>query len=242
VNLLSSELLKMRTTRTNLWLAISMVGLVLLFVLLQALLTNRFDIELASKQRELLATGGIAALFAALVGLLAITSEFRHGTIRPTFLFTPRRERVVGTKLVASLLLGLTLGAVAEGLAFGVGFIVLAARGASLTMDTNDILLVVFGTLGMSALWAALGVGVGAVVRNQVLGIIGVIVWLFIVENIIYGLAPSVGRFGPGQAGAAMTGDPSENLLSPGVGALVLIGWVAVAGALGLFFVAHRDV
>ena len=80
-----------------------MVALVLLFVLLTGLLTSDDDLHRTSDQRDLLGVGGLATIFAALAGILVVTSEYRFGTIRPTFVFTPRRSRVIGAKLVASL-------------------------------------------------------------------------------------------------------------------------------------------
>ena len=52
----------------------------------------------------------LGALFAALLGALSITTEIRHGTIRPTFLFTPRRGRVLWAKVWASVLIGAGFG------------------------------------------------------------------------------------------------------------------------------------
>jgi ABC-2 type transport system permease protein len=58
-----------------------------------------------------------------------------------------------------------------------------------------------FGTVVMSALWAALGVGLGAVVRNQVLAIVGLFAWVFVVEILLFQYLPGVGRYAPGAAG-----------------------------------------
>ena len=95
-----SELLKIRSTRTTLGLLLTMIALVLLFGLLGGLLTKANGLDEAGEQRDQLGIGGIATIFAALAGVLVVTSEYRFGTIRPTFVFTPRRWRVVGAKLV----------------------------------------------------------------------------------------------------------------------------------------------
>ena len=47
-----------------------------------------------------------------LAGVLLVTSEYRYGTIRPTFLFMPHRARVLSAKLIAGLLAGIVFGAV----------------------------------------------------------------------------------------------------------------------------------
>ena len=60
---------------------------------------------------------------------MAMTSEFRHGTIRATFVFTPFRQLVVAAKVLASVLLGVAFGALGAGLALGAGFFMIRARG-----------------------------------------------------------------------------------------------------------------
>jgi ABC-2 type transport system permease protein len=242
VDQLLSELRKMRSTRTNLGLLAGMVVLILLFVLLNGLLAKGFSLEQSDNQHNLLGLGTIAALFAALVGVMAITSEFRHGTIRPTFLFTPRRNRVIAAKVVASLLMGMAFGLLATAISFGVGYAILAGRGITLALGGGEIVLLVLGSIAMTALWAALGVGLGAILRNQVFTIVGLIAWVFVVENLLQGLVPGVGRFTPTAAAASITGDPAAHLLDPLPGGLLLLAYAAVFVAIGGVLVAKRDV
>jgi hypothetical protein len=61
--------------------------------------------------------------------VLLITSEYRYGTIHPTFVFTPRRSRVLSAKLPTGLLTGLVFGVAGVGLALGIGSLILSARG-----------------------------------------------------------------------------------------------------------------
>lgn len=237
-----SELLKMRSTRTNLALVLAVLALVLLVLLIAGLAASESSFVTESDQRHLIAVGGFSTVFAALIGIMSVTGEFRHGTIRPTFLFTPRRERVLGAKLLASLLMGIVLGLVAEGLAFALGLAVIRGRGLEFAPSSRDSLLLILGTVGQAALWAALGVGAGAVLRNQVAAVVGLIVWVFVVENILLGAVPRFGRFLPGPAGLALTGDDGEELLSPAVGGLVLAGWVVAFAAAGIALSLRRDV
>jgi ABC-2 type transport system permease protein len=100
---LRSELLKQRTTRTNVLLLLWMVGLVVLVVLLHVLSFSVEDLSRSDNQLMIVGLGtSIGALFASLLGAMSITGEIRHGTIRPTFLATPRRGRVVVAKVAAA--------------------------------------------------------------------------------------------------------------------------------------------
>jgi len=237
-----AELLKIRSTRTTFGLVVGMVLLVLLFVLLTGLLEHASGLEEKSNQHDYLAIGTLAALFAALAGVLVVTSEYRFGTIRPTFLFTPRRSRVVEAKLAASLIAGLVFAAVAEGLAFGIGYVILSGRGIPIALNGGDVALLVLGTLGSCAVWGAIGVGLGTILRNQVGSVIGLLAWSLLVENLLFGLVPSVGRYTPGRATDAVTGSSSDHLLSPAVGGVVLVAWAAALAAGGLTLTARRDV
>ena len=239
---LLSELRKMRSTRTNLGLLAGMIALILLTVLLNGLITKKPELAELKNQYAVLSAGTAAALFAALIGVMAITSEFRHGTIRPTFVVTPHRSRVITAKVLASLLMGVLFGLAAIGLSFGLGYAILAARGITLELGTSRILWLVLGTPVLTAVWAALGVGFGAVIRNQVFAVIGLILWTMIVENLLTGLVPSIGGYTLMGASSAIIADPADYVLSATAGALLLLGYVATFVTAGAILVARRDV
>jgi ABC-2 type transport system permease protein len=239
---LLSELRKMRSTRTNLGLLAGMVALILLTVILTGFITKKPELVDLENQYALLSAGTSAALFAALIGVMAITSEFRHGTIRPTFVVTPHRSRVISAKVLASLLMGVLFGLAAIGLSFGIGYGILAVRDIPLALSTTDVLWLVLGTPVLTAAWAAIGVGLGALVRNQVFAVIGLILWAMIIDNLIRSLAPSIGGYTPVGASAAIIADPTDYVLSAAAGGVLLLGYVAVFVAAGALLVSRRDV
>ena len=241
-NQLLSELRKMRSTRTNLGLLAGMVGLTLLTVFVNGFAYTAAELGGHDNQHTLLSAGTTGAIFAALIGVMAITSEFRHGTIRSTFVVTPRRSRVIAAKVIASLLMGAAFGLVAIALSFGIGYAILAGRGIEFALDANHVLLLVLGTLCMTALWATLGVGLGAVIRNQVFAVVGLIVWAFVADNLLRALVPDVGRFTPVGVSDAFTAGFADYLLHPAVGGLVLLAYGAAFVGAGALVVARRDV
>ncbi len=92
------------------------------------------------------------------------------------------------------------------------------------------------------AVWGAIGAGLGAIIHNQVGAVITLLAWGFVVDSLLFGLAPSVGRFLPTRASDALMGLKTEHLLSPGAGAIVLIAWAAALVAAGIAVTARRDI
>ena len=111
-------LLKIRSTRTTIGLVLGMIALILLFSLPFRPAHQGPNLTMTTEdQRGVLSVGSLAGVFSALAGIMLVTSEYRYGTIRPTFLFTPKRPRVLAAKLAAGLLAGLVFGIAGEGLA-----------------------------------------------------------------------------------------------------------------------------
>src|SRR5205823_6033986 len=138
-------------------LSAAMLGLVLLVTLLHAFSLSTTDLASRSGQVRVLVEGGelVGALFAGLLGAMSLTGEFRHGTIRPTFLVTPRRGRVVAAKAWASMLIGSAFGLIAAAIAAGAGSAALATRGLAIRLDGGDYALLLAGCTVAAALWAA---------------------------------------------------------------------------------------
>ncbi len=242
---LRAELLKLRSTQTNLGLFLALLGLVLFVVLLHGFSVPVERISHRSNQLKLVFGWAalLGSLFAALLGALSITGEFRHGTIRPTFLVTPRRGRVVAAKVWACMLFGSAFGVIAAAVATGVGSAALTMRGLEIRLDGGDYALLLAGCGVAAALWAAIGVGLGALVRSQVTTVVGICAWLLFVEGLLLGdvgLVGDVGRFMPGALGKAASGQ--DPLLTPGLAMFLLALYAAAAAAAGWVATARRDV
>ncbi len=236
-----SELVKLHSTRTVPTLLLGLVALLLFVVILHGATQDGAALGSGEAQRDLFATGWLGALFAAYLGAMVVTSEFRHGTIRPTLLVSPVRERVIVAKLAVGVCAGALLGLASALLGFATGWGLLEARGIGLELGVGAAARLVGGAAAMAALWGPLGVALGACVRNQVGAIVGLSVWVLVIESLLTESAPSVGRFTPTGAGEALSG-AELGMLSPLAGGLLLAGYVAAIAAAALVTTGRRDV
>jgi len=192
-------------------------------------------------------------LFALSFGIIAMSGEYRHQTMTATVLASPHRFRVVLAKLLAVFGIGLGYGvcAVLAGLLGGIPVIMI--RGGTLFLGSADTYrALALGAVAV-ALWAVLGLGVGTLIRNQVVALLVAIGIAWIAEPLI-GLAlnaadlGSIAQYLPTQATTALTSPPTTNggftttLLPWWAGGLVLLGYAGVSGGLGAAITLRRDV
>lgn len=240
-----SELLKLRTTRTFLGIVIATLGLVALIAGAQASLDS-FDAG-ATPGIDLLDVAGLAQPFALVLGILAVSTEFRHGTITPTLLATPDRLRLMLAKLSAHGAAGIVLGLVAYGLAALLMAVILPLRDISTGISAGDGIEQVVGGIVCIALLAAIGVGVGAVVRNQVGAVIGGLAWMFMIEPLLTAI-PTVGGwvedYGIGGAITAVSGSELGGGadISQVAGGLLLLGYAILLAVAGVILLRRRDI
>jgi ABC-type transport system involved in multi-copper enzyme maturation permease subunit len=238
-----SELRKLTTTRSVYAMLAALVAVVAFGVV--AIVADGAAGQLngpIERQAFLHVAMTIAPLFGLLLGLRSFTDEFRYGSIVPTLLATPNRRRVLGAKVVtvAAGAVALTLAAVVVSIAIGVPFLI--AKGVTIAWSTSALATIVGRLLGASAVWAALGVGLGLAVKHQVAAIAGSLIWLLAAEGILSSIVPGVARFFPGSAGLAFVGINPADVLTPVLGAAVLAGYAVVAVVAGAALMQRRDI
>lgn len=193
-------------------------------------------------------------VFPVVIGVLAMTTEYRYQTITPTFLGEPSRALVLAAKLVVNFLLGLVAGVLALGAGLLAAAPVVAFTGHPAMLDDPLVWRsLAQACLGMG-LWAAIGVGVGALLRNQVAAVVVIIAFSQLVEPLArFGLTAwsatrDLAQFLPGAAADAMAGASIYNISSPGPlldwwqGGLVLAAYALLFCVLGASITIRRDV
>jgi hypothetical protein len=204
---------------------------------------NVFNLDTPGTQRSLMETAGLAAVFAVLVGTVLVTAEYAHGTINQSLLAVPDRVRLLGAKLGAAVLIALVLAAIAGVLTLAISRLWYEGRGVSLELGggTTTPLL---GALGASALAAAIGTGVGALLRRQTTAVVLILVWLLIGEAAIGAIGEGA-RYAPGHVIASVLVAHQEgrgNMLGVWAAAAAALVYAVAFLALGLFTVLGSDV
>ena len=241
---LAAELFKLRTTRTSWGVTLGPLALVVIISTIAALAG---DFAPDDHESELLEIAGLVQIFALVLGILIVATEFRHGTITPSLLAVPDRTRLVLAKLLAALGAGALLGLLAGTLCAVIVLPVLSARDVDvIDSGTSEVLELIAGNLAASALFAAVGVGLGALLRNQVGAIIGALGWIFLVEpllGIIPGFDDVISKWFPSGAANATAGTASsDDALGQVSAGLLLAAYAAAFVAAGIVIVRRRDV
>jgi ABC-2 type transport system permease protein len=183
-------------------------------------------------------------VFALIIGILMITSEFKHGTAIATFLVTPKRNRVLLAKIVTGAIAGLFVQLVAFLVAVMAAAIYLATQPNAADPTPSKLTSILVAALISGAVLGIVGIGIGALIKNQAIAITGALIWLFLVEPLLITFAPSIGKY---LISGAITGilnidfGPnnfninSEDFLSPAISTLLLLGY-----AIGFAYVAAK--
>jgi len=249
IRLTGVELLKLRTTR--LWIVllsgtVAVVALIVIAVLAspahEAQARALHDLTTVADVRQLLSIGGLSGTFALVLGATMATSEYRYGTAGTTYLATPHRARVVTAKMAAALPVGAVFGLIGGCVPLLVALLWFAVKGHSVPLDGTIPLEIV--QMGLQASFAALmGVAIGAVLRNQVAAIVGLLVWVLVVESIVSGLIPVTAKWFPfsGAAGA-FSSQASDRLFGRPAAAVLMAAYVVAGWAAAVWFERRRDV
>jgi ABC-2 type transport system permease protein len=231
--LLQAELLKLRTTRTFAAVVGSALALSLLLVVLGAILGKETD-------PHALFTNSAITYIIVLLGAIAMTGEWRHRTITGSVLAAPDRARLLAAKAMSYSAAGVVLSILVTVPTIIVGELVLSARGEA-TLGAGGVADVLWRNLAVAALLGPLGVCVGALVRNQIVTVVGLVIVAAALEPAVFQAVPEVGRFLPlaGAPGGVLGG--TDGMLTPGPALAVLGAWGLGAFAVAAVSLRRRD-
>jgi ABC-2 type transport system permease protein len=238
--LLGSEAIKAATTTATYGLLAAILAMTALNTAL-SLSDPQANLAVADTVRHALSAGrDFTVLFVAL-GAVGAAGEFRHGTAIPTFLATPVRHRVVWAKIATYLTLGLLVAVAAAVAQLAIALPWAEAEGHGVAPWSSDIAGPVTANLLAGASYTALGVGIGLLVRNQLVALVVAVGWFTIVESALAILLPGVSRFLPGGAFSGV--DTTDlDLLPLHAAAPLIAAWVIAISTLALRTTLRRDI
>jgi ABC-type transport system involved in multi-copper enzyme maturation permease subunit len=183
----------------------------------------------------------VMPVFPLALGIRMFTDEFRHGTIVPTLLASPDRRRVLTAKVAVMVGAAVVFVVVSVAVAIGLGAALVSAKGIEITVATGPLLAEIGRILVVTMLWAAMGVGVGLVVKHQVAAAVGALIWLLAGENIVGAVFSGIARYLPAHASYGVFGGQT-GVLAPAAAGIVLAAWTAVALGAGAVVMQRRDI
>lgn len=261
IRMLHAELRKLLGTQLWLWLLLATAGVTAGSVAVIAVFGPVSDpplppVDTEAGVRAALSVGGLVVIIPALLGAAAMTQEYRHRTITGSFLFVPRRYPVVLAKVATYAAVGVVFG-VAAAVAAWAGLVAVALpAGLTVGADPGTIAGLQLRLVAATAVYTILGVGVGALIRNQLATLLVVGGYLYTLEPMLI-LIPGVNHlypYLPGGATASLTEFSILNeamaeefgnlptLLPPAGGWLVMLGYGLAAAAIAIALPVRRDV
>jgi ABC-2 type transport system permease protein len=251
IRLIRAEFLKLRTTQVWFWLLLGTIAVGALIAVASIAPSDgiRSEQQVPDVFAGFASSPGYILVF--VLGVLGVTTEFRYQTITPTVLQTPNRWAIVTAKMVTYTVTGAVYALFALLAEAAVGMPWLSARNLPVHLSESHVQHAIVATFGVIALYGIIGLGVGALLRNQIVAVVVGIVFLLVLENILLAI-PVVKHawpYTPEGAKAAIlytNGDNSPvdgvTLLGTWTGVLVLLLWSFVPAVIGAAISMNRDI
>lgn len=251
INLIRSEVLKIRSTQVWFWMvllaaaftALGTIGMVVTAI-------NDYDSGAPVDYYSVFTQSEGAGIALLVLGLLGLTTEFRHKTITPTLLATPDRWRLLAGKAASYVVFAIIYALICVVLNFAIAILWLSSVGVPVEFSQGvpGGVAKAFATLVMTGMF---GLGLGAVLRNQAAAMVFGIVYFFILDPVLT-YTPWVRKgyaYTPGGAVQAFlsNGDVQNlpvdvNLLAPAAGGLLFLAWTLALLVIGGRINLSRDI
>jgi ABC-2 type transport system permease protein len=253
INLVKAELQKAIATRSMWLLAGIGVFICVVWAVVQVVVFIKPGLPPEALDRAVDATYSMSQqgyVFAMILGIVLVASEYRHKTVTWTFLVTPRRGLVITTKLLSASVIGLVVGVAAVVVTGPVAALLLALYDYPVVTGNTPVVLL--GSVASTALWSLFGAALGALIRNMVAAITFAFVWFFYAEWLLVMMVPAVGRWTPTGVGKAVSGWTRDglasgpfaagDLLPMWAGGLLMVAYAMTAAVAARLISVRRDI
>jgi ABC-2 type transport system permease protein len=247
--LINAEFIKLRTTQVWFWLLLAAVAIAALFVI--GPLASRDGVQTTADAVSMF-TGSVVAYVAVFVlGVLGVTTEFRYQTITPTVLATPSRWALITAKMITYAIVGAVYAAICLIVQLAIAVPWLSAKGIDFSLSSEHAPRTLGGVFVVVALFGIVGLGVGALLRNQIVAVTVGVIFLLVVQNLLL-IIPGVRHVFPylpeGGVRAILAINNNDrtvygvDLLAPAGGVVVLLAWAFIPAILGASITMNRDI
>lgn len=257
MNLIRAELRKVLYSRSSYGLTAASVFLAVLSTVVTPIVISQDENGTFGSLSDSAMVDGVYAnaissyIFSIILGILIMSGEFRHGTAVATFLAAPKRIRVLTAKLIIAAIAGGVMQLISAAVGMAGGLITLSFYEDVASASENIFFSVMAAAALSGAVLGVVGVAIGSLIRNQLVAIVATLVWLFVIEPIVLLLFVDAGKWLPTGAITGMLalefesealGVNTADYLSPGVSALLLLGYGAFFALTAIFTSMRRDI
>jgi ABC-type transport system involved in multi-copper enzyme maturation permease subunit len=180
------------------------------------------------------------------LGVLFAAGEYSTGMIRSTLAAVPRRLPVLWSKAAVYGVVAFVVGVAGAFGGFLIADAVVSGTPAHLGLSGSGVVRALLGAGVYLGLVGVIGTALGVLLRSVAGGISVLVAALLLVPGLV-SLLPSswqgdVAKYLPSNAGESLFSlHPATGMLSAGAGALVLLGWTALALAGGAYRLLRKD-
>lgn len=243
-DLVASELLKAFTGWT--WVVCGLIGAFLAVLSTAGFAADSRESVEAGLPMASVTAGSIRFWFtmqlsSMLFGAFLVTREYSTGSIARSVLLSGGRSRVFAAKVAVGTVMGAAYGVLAVALMIVSAWVLvpLSGQSAEWTGESTRTVLGVFAVIVAAGPW---GVLFGWMIRSQGATITVLLVLTLLVDEALLRLVPEVGRFTMQIAMGAVYLDGKPEMLPVPAAALVMGGWLVLAGVVAHSRFTSRDV
>ena len=248
IRLVRAEFAKLRTTQVWFWLLLAAVAVTVLLLVGQ--LAPSDNVRDYAQAVDALTVSGSAYVVVFVLGVLGVTTEFRYQTITSTVLVTPSRWALITAKLITYALVGAIYALICVVVEMAVALPWLSAKGIDISLTSAHVPRALLGVFAAVALFGIVGLGAGALLRNQIVAVSVGVIFLLVINNILLAIPGVKHVFPYTPVGAVdslfiVTGSRDANgvtLLPGGAGVIVLLLWAFIPAIIGAGLTMNRDI
>lgn len=198
IDTIRSEWIKFRTVRMNWVLGVIAVLFPVVTTLLFAwkaggeavdsggAISESSPVEPQQVFNFLTASSIVMAMLLAVIGATAITSEFSTNTIRPTFAATPRRSRVVASKVIVTASVVAVISVVVAAASLVGSSAILSSRNSPRSFgDVPNLGIATVGFVLFTVIVSLLGLAVGLMLKSTPASVAVVVLWPLLIEPLL---------------------------------------------------------